>query len=140
MKNSFKLLLLAVIAGASSCSSNKDASEPVAVPTGTFSGKFTSLHKKSSGVVDTLKANILLTTTTAGRFKITGDTATVHAGSHGAFQLNAIYIQFQDSTATSNHPAKIHLNGLYQYYYNGTVFQIAAGNDTLAYQYDLKRN
>ncbi|EHQ29887.1 hypothetical protein [Mucilaginibacter paludis] len=140
MKNTFKLLLLAVVAGASGCASNKNESTPVPVPSGTFAGKFTSLHKKKSGAIDTLRANILLTTTTAGLFKVTGDTATVHAGSHGAFQLNAIYIQFQDSTATSNNPAKIHLNGLYQYYYNGTVFQIAAGNDTLAYQYDLKRN
>jgi len=139
MKNTFKLLLLSLAIVAGGCV-NKTASIPIPVPTGTFSGQFTSLHKKSSGVVDTLRANVQLTTTTAGLFRVSGDTSTVHAGSHGSFQLNSTYIQFQDSTATANNTAKIHLNGLYQYSYDGTAFQIIAYNDTLYYQYNLKRN
>jgi hypothetical protein len=141
MKNTFKLSsLLAFIVIASGCLNNKNSSNPIPVPTGTFSGQFTSLHKKANtSIVDTLRANIQLTTTSAGLFKVSGDTATVHAGSHGSFQLNSAYIQFQDSTATA-HNTKVHLNGLYQYAYDGNNFQITAYNDTLYYEYDLKRN
>jgi hypothetical protein len=140
MKNTLTFLLLAVIVIASGCFSNKNTSAPVPVPIGTFSGQFTGLHKKPSGIVDTLKATIQLTTTNSGLFKVSGDTSTVHAGSHGSFQLNSVYIQFQDSTATVANPPKIHLNGLYQYAYDGSNFQIEAYNDTLDYKYVLKRN
>lgn len=139
MTNTLKISLIAFTAIASGCSHNDISSNPIPVPTGIFSGKFTSLHKKSSGTVDTLRANIQLNTTNAGLFKLTGDTSTVHAGSHGAFALNSLYIQFRDSTVTVASSAKIHLNGTYQYYYNGSIFQIGASNDTLSYFYDLKK-
>jgi hypothetical protein len=142
MKNTFKFLLLGVTVMASSCI-NHPSDTPVPIPIGTFSGQFTSFHLKSSGHIDTLKANITLTTTNNSLFKVTGDTSAVHAGSHGGFQLNTAYIQFQDSTVNYTVNAlflqKAHLNGLYQYAYDGSNLQIGASNDTLKYIYNLKR-
>lgn len=142
MKTPFKFLLPAIMVVASGCykSNNNYQSTPIPVPTGIFTGQFRSVHRSFNPLkYDTLKAQIVLTTTSAGHFKVTGDTATLHAGSHGLFALDYYYIQFRDSTATVAKQAKIHLNGLYQYFYDGTTFQFAASNDTLSYQYDLKR-
>ncbi len=141
MKHSFKFLLPALLILASSCTHLTNQNTPVPVPTGKFSGKFRSIHLSYNPVkYDTVKAQIILTTTSNGNFKITGDTSTVIAGSHGLFALDNVYIQFQDSTKTVAKQAKKHLNGVYKYYYDGTTFQFVASNDTLSHQYDLKRS
>ncbi|HVV54193.1 MAG TPA: hypothetical protein VHC47_02645 [Mucilaginibacter sp.] len=74
-------------------------------------------------------------------YAVTGDTSTVHAGSHGVWGIAGTSIAFTDVTfPKSGTTTKTHLNGYYTYYYDGTVFQIVATSlDTLALQYDLKR-
>ncbi|MFI5163029.1 MAG: hypothetical protein ACHQHN_17240 [Sphingobacteriales bacterium] len=115
------------------------------VPSGTFTGTFRYLHRHTNKVpFDTLQANItvkLLTNTSPFSYTVTGDTATVHAGSFGSFSVTSPYIVFTDQTfPTSGTPTKKHLNGAYLYYYDGTVFQMLAYNaDTLGVQYDLKK-
>lgn len=95
-------------------------------------------------MVDTLKANIILSMQPTVGFKVTGDTSTVHAGSYGVCIVNSSYgvIDFIDNTypATST-PTKTHLNGVYQYAFDGTTFQLAAHGalDTTAFLYNLKR-
>ncbi|RKR82613.1 hypothetical protein BDD43_2798 [Mucilaginibacter gracilis] len=139
MKKTTIFLLCALTAAIYGCSKQYNNTQ-VPVPTGTFTGKFTRLHQKTAGHgFDTTTANITLYTSNARLFKVSGDTSTLHAGSHGRFALNTVYIQFADSTSTAAPQAKIHLNGLYQYYYDGAIFQIAARNDTLSYIYDLKK-
>lgn len=118
---------------------------PPVVPSGTFTGTFRYLHRHTNKVpFDTLQANItikLLTNTDPFTYTVTGDTATVHAGSYGSFSLTAPYMVFTDKTyPTSGTPTKQHLNGAYLYYYDGSVFQMLAYNaDTLGVQYDLKK-
>ncbi len=115
------------------------------VPSGTFTGTFRYLHRHTNKVpFDTLQANItikLLTNTDPFTYTVTGDTATVHAGSYGSFSLTSPYMVFTDKTyPTSGTPTKQHLNGAYLYYYDGSVFQMLAYNaDTLGVQYDLKK-
>jgi hypothetical protein len=114
-------------------------------PSGTFTGTFRYLHRHTDLVpFDTLQANItikILTNTTPFSYTVTGDTATVHAGSFGSFTITSPYIVFTDKTfPTSGTPTKQHLNGAYLYYYDGSVFQMLAYNaDTLGVQYDLKK-
>lgn len=103
-------------------------------PAGTFTGQFRAIHKTTT-TVDTQKANITLTLSTQTGFKLTGDTSTLIAGSHGGYLFNTTYGYFVDSTAVSS---KVHLNGTYLYSYNGSVFQmLQVSGDTLTYQYDL---
>ncbi|HZX57945.1 MAG TPA: hypothetical protein VFE54_04445 [Mucilaginibacter sp.] len=117
---------------------------PVA-PSGTFTGTFRYLHRHTDLVpFDTLQANItlkMLTNTNPFSYTVTGDTATVHAGSFGSFSLTSPYMVFTDKTfPTSGTPTKQHLNGAYLYYYDGNVFQMLAYSaDTLGVQYDLKK-
>ncbi|MBS1525562.1 MAG: hypothetical protein JST19_07930 [Bacteroidetes bacterium] len=125
------------------CFKNNAAVPPLVVPSGTFTGEFRLLHRSSVNVpFDTTKAEIVLTLNTpAYTYAVTGDTSTVHAGSKGVWGMNNSYINFADNTyPKSGTPTKTHLNGLYLYYYNGSVFQmIATSADTLALQYDLKK-
>lgn len=124
-----------------SCLKGESAADVAAsFPVGTFTGQFRAIHKSTTGI-DTQKANITLTLSTQTGFKITGDTATLHAGSHGGYLFNTTYGFFSDSTysATST-STKVHLNGTYLYSYNGTVFQmLQVSGDTLSYQYDLTK-
>jgi hypothetical protein len=113
------------------------------VVSGTFTGQFRLLHRSNDKVpFDTTKCNITLTlNSSTGAYTVTGDTTTVHAGSYGNYGVSAPYIQFVDATyPKSGTPTKTHLNGIYQYYYDGTVFQMLAYSiDTLSLQYDLKK-
>jgi hypothetical protein len=113
------------------------------VPSGTFTGEFRYLHRKTDKVpFDTLKATITVKLlTTNFTYTVTGDTANVHAGSYGTFGLNSPYMTFTDKTyPIAGTPTKQHLNGSYLYYYDGTTFQMLAYSlDTLAVQYDLKK-
>jgi len=124
---------------------NESTPTPFNVPNGNYSGRFWALHKNTTtGHYDTTKkANLLLYISTASGYKVTGDTATAHAGSFGDFAMDPNYIQFVDKTLTNTGVVanKVHLNGVYQYYYDGSnVFQLQqAYSDTLVYQYDLRK-
>jgi hypothetical protein len=118
----------------------------VPTPTGTFNGEFRLLRKKVNQVkFDTVKANIQLVFTDNTNYKVLGDTVLVHAGSKGTVEMgkgaSAGLIAFTDTTyPKSGKPAKTHLNGVYQYYYDGSKLQMVANSaDTLSLQYDLKR-
>ena len=140
LKLLYALPFLMLLAGCFS-SSDKSAA-PVPFPSGNFTGQFRAIHQNSkTGYHDTLKATLQLSLSTTTGYKVTGDTATVHAGSFGQYAMNHTLVQFVDSTLpTTGTPKKVHLSGYYQYYYDGTVFQmLAAPSDTLVYQYDLKK-
>lgn len=117
---------------------------PPPYPTGTFSGKFGYLHRHTDNVpYDTLLATITLKLkNTDGTFTVTGDTATVHAGSFGTYGINSSYINFADKTfPATGTPAKSHLNGLYLYSYDGASLKMLFYNsDTLRYEYDLTKS
>jgi hypothetical protein len=120
------------------CLSDKSDNTPLPSPSGKFDGQFRMLRKKTTGSgYDTVKKEtIRLTIKPDSGYKVTGDTI-LHAGSHGSYEYNYYYIGFDDVTSTS---AKSHLDGVYQYYYDGTIFQIARNYaDTLKLQYDLKK-
>ncbi len=140
------LYILPVIAILSSCLSNKVASNPVPTPTGAFTGTFTQLHyhlKAANVYADTLKANVQLSLQQAAGFKLTGDTSTVIAGSHGSYSLNSSYIQFTDATyPATGTPTKTHLNGVFQYSYNGSNLQMVSNNtaDTTVYSFNLTKS
>jgi len=77
-------------------------------------------------------------------FKVTGDTSTVHAGSYGDYGVNSIYntVTFIDKTyPKTGIPTKAHLDGTYQYYYDGTVLQLLGNSalDTVSFQYNLTK-
>jgi len=121
---------------------------PVTIPTGTFSGQLVLIHMSSkTGKLDTVKANVVLTMSTATGYAVLSDTTTVQAGSNGAFIMDSQYIQFQDKTAAAataqfvGTSTKVHLNGTYTYAYDGTNFNFyAASSDTLGFNYALKKN
>ena len=124
--------------------SKRAEESPVVIPHGTFTGQFRLLQfSKKTGVFDTVSANIQLSMEQTG-YSVTGDTSTVQAGSYGPYAINTINstIDFQDKTYPhTGIPTKTHLNGVYQYYYDGTVFQLVANSvlDKLSLQYDLKK-
>lgn len=124
---------------------NKNNDNVNPIPDGNFTGQFRRLHTHADHTVDTLKANITLSlVNSSGTYKVTGDTATVHAGSYGSYGGNSatMAITFYDKTYSSSAPVtKSHLTGTYTYAYDGTVFQLKAFGplDTLAFLYDLKK-
>jgi hypothetical protein len=115
-----------------------------AAPVGTFAGHFEVIHNRAAGI-DSASANITLDMEAATGFKVTGDTSTVHEASYGGFivyQANStIYFQDHDTYQPAGAPAKVHLNGLYNYSYNGTTLQIGytAYQDTLVLKYNLTK-
>jgi hypothetical protein len=144
MKSKLLYSLFAITILASGCMGGKNNPTPVNYPSGTFTGQFRLIHTNLlTGKHDTSAANIQLTMSTATGYQVTGDTSTLHAGSKGAYAINAGYIDFQDATLPkTGTPKKTHLNGTYEYYYDGSsVFQMipASSTDTLALQYDLKK-
>jgi hypothetical protein len=150
MKHKLLYLLPLLLALGTGClkSSMDNTLPPPPAPSGTFKGQFRYIHRKTDKVpFDTLKANITLNMlTTNNTYTVTGDTATVHAGSYGTFSRMAPYLIFTDITnPATGTPLKKHLNGAYIYYYDGTTFQMQAyssdpyGSDTLRVQYDLKK-
>jgi hypothetical protein len=135
----YLLPLLALTAG---CLKTQPDTSSNNYPLGTFTGQFTRLRKNpQTSKVDTLRANLQLVLSTTTGYAVTGDTATVHAGSYGGFQENALNISFADVTyPTTGVPAKTHLAGIYDYAYDGVRFQITGTNgDSIAYLYDLKK-
>ena len=137
-KNLFGLLiiLLVIVAGCT-----KFEETPVIIPEGKFSGKFTRLHlNKVNNKIDTLSANLVVTFSAATGYAVLSDTSIVHAGSKGSFIVDRSFIQFSDSTIPPGPvptTGKIHLAGIYEYYYRGSILKFGRSNDTLSYSYDL---
>jgi hypothetical protein len=144
MKRKLLYFLPVILALAAGCL-KKGLVTPVAGPEGTFAGQFILLHRHvKTGVTDTLTANIQLQMSLTTGYKVTGDTATLHAGSYGTYAVNSTGngIEFIDKTfSPTGTPTKIHLSGIYGYVYNGTILQMTGYGplDTLAFGYDLKR-
>ena len=139
-------ILPVLVALSTGCLKSSQSLSAAAKPSGTFSGQFRLLHKKSNQLkFDTLKANIQLVLTDDINYQVLGDTATVHAGSKGTYGpgegLSAGLITFIDTTyPKTGTPSKTHLSGTYQYYYDGNKFQMVANSaDTLSLQYELVR-
>ena len=125
------------------CMKEAATSIPASGPSGTFAGQFRLLHRSTDKVpFDTTKANLSISLNSGNNsYAVSGDTTIVHAGSHGTYTISAPFINFTDQTfPKTGTPVKTHLSGLYQYYYDGTVFQLLSYSvDTLSLQYDLKR-
>ena len=137
--NYFIPFLAVLITG---CTKLNDQQSTVPLPTGTFSGQFLRVHVNTSTLkYDTVKANLQLSLSATTGFKVTGDT-TLHAGSYGSYAVNTYLIQFNDQTInTPSLSTKYHLNGVYNYEYNGTQLDIfATYADTLSYQYILTKS
>jgi hypothetical protein len=145
MKKRLIYLLPVLVALVSGCLKGTENTVVKPTPTGTFSGQFRRLHRApGASIIDTLKANVQLVFESGTDYKLIGDTATVHAGSHGNYLFSnaGYYVAFDDATyPATGKPAKVHLYGTYQYYYNGSnVLQMVFNSaDTLSYQYDLKK-
>lgn len=128
------------------CSPKSDP-VPVQEPFGTFSGKFRLLVKNpTKGGYDTVKKDsaLILNLASTGRFAVTGDTATIHAGSKGVYRYDGVYMGFLDSTYKAVPQTKFHLAGTYAYLYNGTVLAIqrvnAAQDSILDYRFNKTSN
>jgi len=146
MKNKFCYLPLLLLAITSGCVNQKNPTPaPEQAPQGTFNGKFTRYVRHLSGKVDSsATANLQLSMQPATGFKVTGDTATVHAGSYGGYSTNtqSAQILFNDVTNPPTiNPPKTHLNGIYNYRYDGTTFQMAVFGpaDTITYYYKFTK-
>jgi hypothetical protein len=127
-------LPLLIILGAG-CVKHDD--NPVAVPTGNFTGQFIRLRKNAAGTgFDTLKINLNIKFDTQTGYAVTGDTAK-HAASYGNYGLDNNYMLFNDLTKVSS---KYHLSGYYLYEYDGSNLNLhATYADTLGLFYILKR-
>ncbi len=141
--NSILIIALVLISGCAGKSTIAPTTNNA--PIGTFTGQFTYLHVSSqTHKKDSLKANIVLNLNQSTGFSVTGDTTIVHAGSHGGYVINNTFtnIYFLDETyPKTGTPSKTHLNGVYNYIYDGTNLQLAAYGalDTLSLIYILKR-
>jgi len=141
-RNLFYLLPLLLILG-EACSPKSD-NIPILSPSGTFKGKFRmSVKNNSTGVVDSSVKDtaLILKLTAPYHFAVTGDTATIHAGSKGNFGYDGNFMRFLDSTYKAGPQAKRHLVGDYQYYYNGTLLQLQRVNSSLdtVLRYDFNK-
>jgi hypothetical protein len=145
MKSTIFFTLAIATALLSSCSTNNNVLPTAPAPYGTFTGQFKLYHiNPATNTARIDSAYIDLSLETATGFKVTGDTLKLHAGSYGNYLGNAgsMQIEFADKTApTSGTPTKVHLNGIYQYSYNGNILQLLAygPQDTLQYYYKFTR-
>ena len=148
MKHNLLFLLPFLFFLASGCSEDSiNGGLPNNAPEGTFTGQFTLIHVHAkTGITDTLTAALVLNIEMTTGFKITGDTSTLHAGSYGSYEVSSNggsgQIEFLDKTyPTSGTPVKIHLDGIYDYIYDGTNLQLAAYSplDTVEYFYKFTK-
>jgi hypothetical protein len=147
MKNKLLYLLPLSLALFASCGPGVSNPAPVNVPEGTFTGSFALLHTNTkTGLNDTSHqvTGIILSMQAATGFKITGDTTTYQAGSYGGFLVNepTLQVVFYDKTfPATGTPAKIHLDGTYNYTYDGTNLEMGAwgAQDTLEYLYKFTK-
>lgn len=144
MKSFYLLPFVALILLTSACSKSNDTQPTVVLPTGTFTGQFLKIHlNPTTSKYDTSKAALQLTLSQSAGFAITGDTTTLHAGSYGSYAANAYYMQFVDKTynAAAKFNGKYHLEGVYNYAYNGSQLVIYANYaDTLSLQYQFTKS
>jgi hypothetical protein len=118
---------------------------PANLPAGMYSGHFEVIHQPG-GTIDSASATINLDLEAATGFKVTGDTSALHEGSYGGFEVfpqnYTIYFQDHDTYVPTGKPAKVHLNGLYSYSYDGNLLEIGyvSPGDTLILKYILKKN
>ena len=145
MKQKLLYLLPFIIAFFSGCPSEKaSAPTPTNIPTDTFSGTFKRSHTNSkTGAVDSLTA-IIQVKMESSNYTVTGDTSTIQAGSFGTYEVNSynVGILFTDKTYSSTSTStKDHLNGIYEYHYDGTNLQMVAFGplDTLSFYYNLNK-
>jgi hypothetical protein len=112
-------------------------------PLGTFTGQFTRIHKNHTTYKsDTTTAVLKLVLSTNTGYAVTGDTITVHAGSHGGFSEDYTNMSFDDVTYPVKYvPKKTHLAGYYTYTYDGTLLKISSGApiDSVRYSYSLTK-
>jgi hypothetical protein len=139
MKHKLLYLFLLSVIIATGCVKSVNPPAPI-VPSGTFTGVFKRYHRH----IDTAKYDSLIVNLTVKfktpsfTFAVTGDT-TLHAGSHGAFDLSSQYMLFGDSTVSTN-STKYHLSGAYLYSFDGTNLAFyATSGDTLLNGYALKK-
>ena len=144
MKNKLLYLLLLLVILAVGCAKTHNDGLPAsAIPSGTFAGQFKFYHRHTNQVpYDSLMANISVKLSSSDyTFTVTGDTATLHAGSYGTWGINSPYMIFNDKTYSSTAPiTKTHLSGYYLYNYDGTnLILYASSSDTLILGYTLKK-
>ena len=138
----YLLPLLLMMLGAA-CSPKSD-NTPIPAPLGAYKGTFKLLVKRGTTTAyDTVKKDSLLNIklVTPNNYAVTGDTATIHAGSKGLFVYDGYnsLIAFNDSTYKTGPQAKVHLVGTYRYAYNNTRLQFTRANlaqDSILF-YDL---
>jgi hypothetical protein len=149
MKSKFIYLLPLLLLLAVACSKNyyNPDTDPnkKGYPLGNFTGNFVSIHKKYKPTrYDTTTAALKLTLSTNTGFNVTGDTATVHAGSYGSFSEDFVNMAFYDITYPIIYKAKkTHLSGFYTYIYDGVNLKMTSGmqSDTLTnFYYFTKTN
>jgi len=149
MKRNISYLFPLLLLFATGCFKSNTNPNPVVLPSGTFSGPFVVIHLNSlTGKQDTSTANVILTMSLTTGYSVTGDTSTLQAGSKGSYVADGQYISFTDQTLPAGttvvkppNVKKNHLNGLYQYVYDGTNFQFySTSADTIGYTYVLKKN
>lgn len=147
MKKTIIFLLPFLVMAMSACMKSNDV-QPTPIPdlSGTWSGSFYKLriNTAKTGLDTANKIAINLSINTQTGFAVTGDTATVHAGSKGNFQYDGSTFAFADVTAsTAVTQTKVHLNGYYAYLYtaakNRLQMSYEFAGDTLVYYYDLKK-
>ncbi|MEO8885856.1 MAG: hypothetical protein ABI367_07310 [Mucilaginibacter sp.] len=140
MKKNLYLLLLTALVSAAGC--KKVTTAPPPLPVGKFTGVFTRIHySNTTHKLDTATANLTLNLSASTGYSVTGDTTTVHAGSHGSYVVDGYNIQFIDQTLKPNtplYPGKTHLAGIFNYVYTDTRLQFGASNDTLYVSYNLQ--
>ena len=139
MKKNLLGLLAILLFTAAGCAKKEET--PIIIPQGTFSGSFTRLrYSAATNKMDTLKANLVIKFSTVTGYAVLSDTSVVHAGSKGGYSVDQLYMNFGDSTIPVGPiptTGKVHLAGLYEYYYQGTSLKFGKSNDTLGYYYDL---
>jgi hypothetical protein len=139
-KNLFGLLILlsVIVTGCA-----KKEEEPLIIPEGKFSGLFTRLHlNQTTSKIDTLTANLVITFSATNGYAVLSDTSVVHAGSKGGYIIDPYFIEFGNTTIPAGPvptTGKVHLAGIYEYYYKDNTFKFARSNDTLKDYYDLVR-
>ena len=143
MKHKLLYLLVALVVVATGCFKSPKSATPVPLPSGTFSGEFKVFHRHTPNVpFDSTKTTLTIKLTTPDyTYTVTGDTSTLHAGSYGTYAGNQSSLLFTDKTYSASSPfTKWHLNGVYNYSYDGSNLVIYySGSDTLVIGYSLKK-
>ncbi|MBE9664542.1 hypothetical protein [Mucilaginibacter myungsuensis] len=143
MKKIFTLLcfapFIAMLAAGCVKKPDENAAQLI-IPYGNFKGQFMRVHySRTTKKYDTVRCNLELSLDAyLKKFKVTGDTTTVHAGSYGTYTIDEFYIGFNDFTMATADGKKAHLTSGYRYGYDGDILKIQAVQDTLGFYYNLR--